>query len=163
MGAPYINRKNWTDVQADGRYIVPRGEDVFIGEPVKLSGSTSGDGVPAYDIFYSVSGYDDATGEEACAGVVDDEIINAASLPAALRNIEFRHGRREVTLCVHGERTMINKESGYTAKINELVAPAPGGFQKWSTGKVVLGKVSEGPIEYNERGLIMIDTQNTAP
>jgi len=163
MGAPYINRQNWTDVIESGKYIVPKDKSLFIGEPVKYLGSTSGDGVPGYDKYYSVSGYDDATGVEPCMGVSEDEIIRADNLPAALRNIEFRQGRRDVALCLHGDRTMLNKDSGYTAKINELVAPAPGGFQKWSTGKAVLGKVKEGPIEYNQRGLIMIDTENVAP
>ncbi|PNX48638.1 MAG: hypothetical protein BV459_01970 [Thermoplasmata archaeon M11B2D] len=163
MGAPWHNRQNWTDVIESGKYIVPKDKSLFIGEPAKITGSTSGEGVPAYDIFYSVSGYDDATGVEACAGVSEDEVIRADNLPDGLRNIEFRHGRRDIDLCLHGDRTMLNKQSGYTAKINELVAPAPGGFQKWSTGKTVLGKVKEGPIEYNQRGLIMIDTQNVAP
>jgi hypothetical protein len=163
MGAPYHNRQNWTDVLESGRYLVPQDKDVFIGEPIKILGTLSTLEVPEYDSYYEVDGYDDASGVEPCAGVTDDEVIRADNLPAGLRNIEFRHGRRDITLVSHGDRTMMNMQSGYTALLNELVAPAPGGFQKWSTGKVVLGKVKEGPIEYNERGLIMIDTQNVAP
>ena len=54
---------------------------------------------------------------------------------------------------------MINKATGYLAFNNDVVAPYPGGFQPWFPGMCSLGKVKQGPIAFNGKGLIMIDVK----
>ena len=155
-----MNRQNWTDIIESGKYIVDETDSVFIGQPLRYKGSTSGSGAPAYTKYMRVQGYTDTTSVERCLGVSEDQIIlGSGAAFQALRNLEWRWIRRDVAVCLHGDREMINMESGYDAAPNDLVAPYPGGFVAYQTGMCILGKVKSGPIAFAQRGMIAIDVQ----
>jgi hypothetical protein len=161
MGAPWFNRQDDTDVIESGIYKVESGKQVRFGYPLKLGGTTGTAGVPAYTNFQLVEEYDDATSAETCIGVSDDQIPKGTGTYAeALKNIEFRHYRREVAVVQFGTRMMVNKEGSTVLKGGEPVAPYPGGFVKWATGKQYLGVVKRGPVKPGSQGMILINTIN---
>jgi hypothetical protein len=165
MGSIRHNRQDAADYLKGGLYKLDPTDAIFIGEPVKYSGTSSGGAVngPVYDKIIIVRGYSDTASKERCLGVSDDQIpVKTGNEALHKSQHEWRQGRREVGIVVGGVRDMINKTSGYEALDNDIVAPYPGGFVRWVTGMTVLGKVKKGPITWNDRGPIVIENRHVS-
>jgi len=172
MGSARHNRSEPADYLEGNRYRLHDSFGMAIGWPVKASttGPGAASGGPVYDTVVIVAPYDDVTSKERCLGVSDDQILPRGAAGSVERTTydalyksmgEWRQGRREVAIVVHGVREMINKKSGWVGYNNDPVAPYPGGFVPLETGMTYLGRIKKGPIVYNVRGPIIIDPLHT--
>lgn len=162
MGTPWFNRQDDNDVIESGLYKVELGKEVRFGYPLKLGGTTSGSGVPAYTKYQLVEEYSDTGSTAKCIGVSDDQIPKGTGTKAeALENIEFRHYRREVAAVKFGVRMMKNMEDSANLEDGDPVMPYPGGVKKWATGKQYLGVVKQAKaIKPGENGMILVNLIN---
>lgn len=160
MSPILFNRKDPTDIVDSGHYQVPWDEELHIGYPLKENGTLEvEDPSPPYTIYQAVSEYSDDTSVAATIGVSEDQIQRGDTIEAsALKNIEFRHFRRDVAVCKFGIRAMRNK-SNATVQTGTRVAPYPGGFTIWTTGMAILGVVNRGPIADEAVGEIKVDPE----
>jgi hypothetical protein len=166
--SPWHNRQDPADFLKGARYILADDEGIAIGWPVKASGSGSKGAVggPPHDVYVSCGAYDDEDGLERCLGVSDDQILPRGAPGSDARKVadalfksqnEWRHGRRDLSIVVHGVRDMVNRRSGSVMYDNDPVAPAPGGFQPFEAGMSYLGRVKKGPVGYLQRAPIIIE------
>jgi hypothetical protein len=167
MGSPRHNRSEAADYLKGNRYRLHDSHYINIGDPLKYTATGPGaySGGPVYDTIVIVAPYDDTTSKERCLGVSDDQIPIRGALGTAERTLydalykstnDWRQGRREVAIVVHGVRDMVNKYSGWVYD-NQPLAPYPRGFVPWITGMTYLGKVKNGPIDWSKKGPVMID------
>jgi len=161
MGAPFFNRQDEADVIESGSYKVREGKQVRIGFPLKEDGTSGSGSGPVYTDYTYVAEYTDVTSAARCIGVSEDQIPKGTGTVAeALKNIEFRHLRRDVSFCQFGTRMMVNKEESTVLQTGDPIAPYPGGAVKWASGKQYLGWVKRGPIKPGEKNLMGINLIN---
>jgi hypothetical protein len=160
MGILFNRQDDLNDVVESGIYQVPIGSAVHLGYPAKDAGSIVSVDNPPYTRYKAVADYTDTTDVAQVLGVSENTILESLPHPS-LRNIEWRHLPRDVTLVKRGVRLMRNKDPAQaTVNDSSRVAPTLGGFQKWQTGMQKLGVLKRGPCAYDELGMIAVDIDN---
>jgi len=160
MPSMFMNRRDESDIVDSGSYQVSKDKQVRVGYPLKESGSIGGAVLaPPSTKYQLVEEYTDTTSVAACVGISEKQIPKlTGSVGAALRNIEFRHFDRNVSVCKFGVRGVINKDpSQTTANTGSKLAPYPGGFRIWSSGMAELGTLKRGPVVYDAMGEVVVN------